>query len=121
MGQSEKTCPHCGSTDIDPGATGLDMCRTCDGLSRDGLILSDWEEREAAKRTFEARVESLAKFGYVGISIVHAEEKKTGREWVVGIHMGREAPDSDMVGGAAYGVAEKLTDALEQALSEAGV
>lgn len=32
-------CPHCGSVDVSRGATGLDQCRQCDGLSRDGQTL----------------------------------------------------------------------------------
>lgn len=33
------SCPHCGSTNVDPGATGLDLCRDCGGLSRSGRAL----------------------------------------------------------------------------------
>lgn len=32
-------CPHCGSTDIDRGATDLDACNACGGLSRNGQTL----------------------------------------------------------------------------------
>jgi hypothetical protein len=31
-------CPHCGGG-LFIGATGLDQCRTCDGLSRNGKVL----------------------------------------------------------------------------------
>lgn len=34
-------CPHCGSDDMEPGATGLDRCKGCDGLSRGGLRLGE--------------------------------------------------------------------------------
>lgn len=34
-------CPHCGSPDVDYGATGPDQCQACDGLFRFGLPLSD--------------------------------------------------------------------------------
>ena len=32
------TCPHCGAgeVDVDRGAKGLDLCRKCGGLSRNG-------------------------------------------------------------------------------------
>lgn len=33
-------CPHCGSEDIHRGQFGLDACRTCDGLSRQGMTLA---------------------------------------------------------------------------------
>lgn len=33
-------CPHCGSPAMDRGATGLDLCNDCGGLSRDGKVLS---------------------------------------------------------------------------------
>jgi hypothetical protein len=88
------------------------MCEACGGLSRGGEVLT---------LDLASRIERLSKYGYVGVSISHSDDPREGRDWVVGIEMGREAPDSDMVGGAAYGVAGKLTDALEQALSEAGV
>jgi hypothetical protein len=32
-------CPHCGSPAMDRGATGLDLCNDCGGLSRDGKVL----------------------------------------------------------------------------------
>jgi hypothetical protein len=65
-----------------------------------------------------SRIEALGRYGDVGLSIVRSEGIN---EWTVAIEMGREAHDSDMVGGAAYGVAESLSEALEAALSEAGV
>jgi hypothetical protein len=33
-------CPHCGSSNVDGGVTGLDLCEDCGGLSRDGEILA---------------------------------------------------------------------------------
>lgn len=41
-------------------------------------------------------------------------------EWMAGFTFGQEAPDSDMAGGAAYGMGETATDALRQALNDAG-
>lgn len=35
-------------------------------------------------------------------------------EWVAGVEFGREAPDSDMVAGAAYGVGQTAQQALDQ-------
>ncbi len=43
---SQKPCPHCGSTDMDRGATGLDRCNNCDGLSRDGQVLALSQESQ---------------------------------------------------------------------------
>lgn len=40
--------------------------------------------------------------------------------WVVGIEFGQEAPDSDMAGGAAYGMGETMLEALQQAVDETG-
>jgi hypothetical protein len=34
------TCPHCGAGDVDRGATGLDLCTRCGGLSRNGQPLA---------------------------------------------------------------------------------
>lgn len=33
------TCPHCGDEHLEKGATGLDLCTRCGGLSRDGHAL----------------------------------------------------------------------------------
>jgi ribosomal protein L37AE/L43A len=37
-------CPHCGAANIDRGATGLDQCNICSGLSRAGRALDDVSE-----------------------------------------------------------------------------
>ncbi len=42
------TCPHCGVEAIERGATGLDVCTRCGGLSRDGAVL----ERNETLRAF---------------------------------------------------------------------
>ena len=39
------TCPHCGSNEVDRGATSLDQCRSCGGLSREGRPLSRRDSR----------------------------------------------------------------------------
>jgi hypothetical protein len=49
LGQAVKrmlidSCPHCGSSNLDRGETGLDMCNGCGGLSRSGLTLAEAEE-----------------------------------------------------------------------------
>lgn len=36
-------CPHCGSSTLDRGFTGLDACSTCGGLSCSGRTLSSFE------------------------------------------------------------------------------
>ena len=43
------------------------------------------------------------------------------RLWMVGMEWGQEAPDSPMVGAAAYGLDENLDIAVEQALADARV
>jgi hypothetical protein len=40
--------------------------------------------------------------------------------WVVGSTFGREAEDSPMAGGAVYGAAADLGEALDQALADLG-
>ena len=39
-------------------------------------------------------------------------------EWVIGYTFGREAEDSDMAGGAAYGVGPSLTSAIDQVMRD---
>ena len=56
-------CPHCCGIDLDRGATGLDECRLCGGLSRDGMTLGEWAgknpERVQALETFAQQVIDL--------------------------------------------------------------
>lgn len=42
------------------------------------------------------------------------------QEWLCALVFGREAPDSDMAGGAAYGTGETLSEALRAALDQTG-
>ena len=42
-------------------------------------------------------------------------------QWVAGLEWGREDPDSDMVGAAAYGVDKVAAAALAGALQDAGL
>lgn len=46
--RSHMTCPHCGAEPVERGATGLDVCTRCGGLSRDGKML----ERNQSFRAF---------------------------------------------------------------------
>lgn len=39
-------------------------------------------------------------------------------EWVIGYEFGKEAEDSDMAGGAAYGIGPSLTMALNQTVQD---
>jgi hypothetical protein len=41
--------------------------------------------------------------------------------WMIGMEWGREAPDSNMAGAAAYGLQDKFEDALNQVVGEAGL
>lgn len=87
-------------------------------------MASNWDELDqvTAQPDIIDRVTKLQdRHGYVGMAMSHAETSIAGRSWTVAIEFGREAPDSPMVGGAAYGVASDLREAVEQALSEAGV
>lgn len=42
----------------------------------------------------------------------------TGKEWMFASTFGREAPDSPMAGGAAYGADDEVTNAIEEALKD---
>ena len=41
--------------------------------------------------------------------------------WMVSFEFGKEAEDSDMVGGAAYGAADTAEEALKQVVSQCGL
>jgi hypothetical protein len=43
-----------------------------------------------------------------------------GVDWVAGIEFGREAVDSPMAGGAAYGLGATAEEAISSALAETG-
>jgi hypothetical protein len=45
----------------------------------------------------------------------------TGNEWVVGYTFGKEAEDSDMAGGAAYGMGPDLDSAVTQVAEQVGL
>lgn len=55
------------------------------------------------------------------IVIVKREHPAEGREWIAACEFGREAPDSDMAGGAAYGVAPTADEANAHVLREIGL
>lgn len=42
-------------------------------------------------------------------------------EWTVAVEFGREAADSDMAGGASYGIGESLDEALLTVRQELGL
>lgn len=46
---------------------------------------------------------------------------RDGSRWLVSVVFGREAPDSDMAGGAAHGLSEDLGEALAHAAGECGL
>lgn len=43
-----------------------------------------------------------------------------GEEWSVSLEFGKEAEDSDMVGGASYQVGEQLIPCLQRLVEEVG-
>lgn len=49
------------------------------------------------------------------------EDRAYGREWIVGYEFGREAEDSDMAGGAAYGMGPDLDSAVTQVADQVGL
>lgn len=55
------------------------------------------------------------------IVIVKREHPAEGREWIAACEFGQEAPDSDMAGGAAYGVAPTADEAIAHVLREIGL
>lgn len=68
-------------------------------------------------RLLAAYVENAGE-GFLGMAF---RPKDGADRWVVTAEFGREAPDSPMVGGAAYGVAGDLREALEVAGSDCGL
>jgi hypothetical protein len=64
---SGPTCPHCGSSDVDRGATGLDECRQCGGLSREGRTLSDYAA-DTERTTWADPDARLAELGQTEVS-----------------------------------------------------
>lgn len=67
--------------------------------------------------TLTERLDAWARTNDASVAIARNDHG----EWVVSLEWGQEAPDSPMVGAAAYGLNEELDLALVQALEEAGV
>jgi hypothetical protein len=59
--------------------------------------------------------------GEGGHIVITFREDHHGSEWVVGYEFGREAPDSDMAGGAAYGMGPDLDSAVTQVTDQVGL
>lgn len=77
-------------------------------------------DREEVSAALIAGLDTLGeRFGDVQVVLTHVPGRDV-YEWVCGIEMGHEAPDSDMVGGAAYGLGDTAREALNNALGEAG-
>lgn len=55
-----------------------------------------------------------------GRVMISFDPDKKGDTWMVGMEWGREAPDSDMAGAAAYGLRDTLESALSAALEDSG-
>lgn len=84
-------CPHCSGIDLDKGATGMDSCRSCGGLSRDGkplrstaAIVADTDRALAAIRGHEERsrerIRLLAEFAK---SVIALDEIHGGQDVVI--------------------------------------
>lgn len=54
------------------------------------------------------------------VVLSHDPDRHEDESWVVGIEFGKEAPDSPMAGGAAYGTGGTMLEALQQAVDETG-
>jgi hypothetical protein len=55
-----------------------------------------------------------------GVLLLHKSDDKTS-PWMVSFEFGKEAEDSDMVGGAAYGAAETAEEAVKQVAAQCGL
>lgn len=73
------------------------------------------DEVRSSSEMMEAITEFLEKYGG---SITMAYEAP---QWIVALVWGREAPDSPMAAGTAYGTDETAAAAVEMALREAGI
>lgn len=82
-------------------------------------------ERKPAKEVSTAQMmEMIAKYveeaGGGGFAMVQREQNGE-MSWIVSAEFGSEAPDSPMVGGAAYGLDKDLRRALEVAAHDCGL
>ena len=68
-------CPHCGAGGLEKGATGLDLCDVCGGLSRDGRAL----RRNQAFRNFAMPQTTELRYAQAEGSIVAAVILEDGR------------------------------------------
>lgn len=82
-----------------------------------GAVLFDKDDNARPRGLLDRLEQGLHREG--GQLVVTASPDRR-REWTVGLTFGEEAQDSPMAGGAAYGMADNLQDALRAALDEAG-
>lgn len=65
---------------------------------------------------YAALEELHRRLGYVQVVVAHADGRADG--WTAAVVTGREAADSPMAGGAAYGMGPTPHDALAEALAD---
>lgn len=85
--------------------------------------MSDVKVKPPAKEVSTARM-MLLLAEYVkdaGEGVFGVSYKGVKKGWSVMAEFGREAPDSPMVGGAAYGMGDTLREALEPAGADCGL
>lgn len=89
----------------------LDLCAACETTLRNGAPVT-----VAPAVDQLARLAAFAQDPRFGVALVRAPSG----DWSAALEWGREAPDSPMVGAAAYGLGDTVEDALRAALDEAG-
>lgn len=106
------TCPHCGAPDVDRGATGLDVCTRCGGLSRDGQPL----RREQPFCNFA--LPKLVDLNYIPAAGVHVaavlmEDGGTGIAVTYVMGDGKSLPALVVAGEVAASFGRLVADALD--------
>lgn len=93
----------------DPHDVLILMTRTNDFGESEGTFENPWRVQRLVK--------NLVDSGGGHLTIVfNPEDSET--PWIIGSEFGREAEDSPMAGGATYGAAMELSEALDQALAD---
>lgn len=108
------TCPHCGDAGLEKGATGLDLCTKCGGLSRAGRAL----RRNQEFQNFSAPQMTDLRYAQAEGSIVAAvilEDGSTGIAVTFVLGTGKSLPPIVLAGEQASNFGRLVADALRTA------
>ena len=108
---AERSCPHCGAGGLETGATGLDLCQVCGGLSRDGRRLAS---RQPYRNFAQPKMREMSYVQATGVVVAACmlEDGERGVAVVYRLADGSELPPIMLAGQQARDFGRLVADAL---------